>query len=145
MEKYLKITLFSSWAGLLFTGIICGTKLFVGDWLIIEPYPHFLWFPSWWVCFGLFVVIFILTSAANKKRTEIETTAFAIGLIAFLGSLLTGRYMVDVLVNRQVIVEKAEYVVLFPWSLYVFLIFAVLFVLSAAYLLIKTNGKVKDC
>jgi len=143
MNKYLKITLFASWGGLLFTSIICGTRLFVGDWLTIEPYPHFLWFPSWWVCFGLFIIIFILTTSASKEMIRVETTAFTIGVISFLGSLLTGRYVMDVLVNRHVAASEADYIVLFPWSLYVFLIFTVLFVLSAAYLLIKANGKPK--
>lgn len=143
MTRYLKITLFASWGGLLFTSVILGSRLFVGDWILEEPYPFFLWFPSWWVCFTLFAIIFVLTTAANKKKIEVGMTAAAIGVIAFLGSLLTGRYIVDVLVNNHLNGNWPGYIVLFPWSLYVFCLFAVTFVLSSVYLLLKPEKKIK--
>jgi hypothetical protein len=135
MRQYLKITLFASWGGLLFTGIILGSRIFTEHWILIEPYPYFLWFPSWWVCFTLFMLIFAVTATAEKRKIQFGMAAIANGIVAFLGSLLTGRYMVDVLLNHQMTTEQVQYIVLFPWSLYVFILFAVTFVMSSAYLL----------
>ncbi|MEA3249601.1 MAG: hypothetical protein U9Q03_04585 [Patescibacteria group bacterium] len=135
MRQYYKTVLFASWGGVLFTGIILGSRIFTDDWILLEPYPYFLWFPSWWVCFTLFMIVFVITAAADKKKIEYGMAAAANGIIAFLGSLLTGRYMVDVLLSQQLTTENIGYIVLFPWSLYVFILFAVTFVFSTAYLL----------
>lgn len=139
MKSYMKVTLFSSWGGVLFTGIILGSRIFTDDWILFEPYPYFLWFPSWWVCFTLFMLIFAVTAAADKDKVEFGMAALANMIVAFLGSLLTGRYMVDVLLNQQLAVGEAQYIVLFPWSLYVFCLFTATFVLSSAYLLFKKS------
>ncbi len=141
MRSYTKVTLFSSWGGVLFTGIILGSRVFVGNWIMNEPYPYFLWFPSWWVCFTLFSLIFAVTAAADKEKVEFGLAAAANIAIAFLGSLLSGRYIIDVVLNQQLSEAKMQFIVLFPWSLYVFCLFGTMFVMSSAYLIFK---KVKN-
>lgn len=137
----MKIVLLLSWAGLLFTGIVCGSKLFAGDWLLIEPSPFFLWFPAWWFSFGLFTAVFTLACAGCKKTKKGENNVLAwISILSFLGSLLSGRFVLEVYL-AQIATDQPpiDYVIMFPWSLYVFVLFLTVFVLSTTTFLIKTK------
>jgi hypothetical protein len=137
MNSYLKTVLLISWGGVLFTGIICGTKLFVGDWLLNEPSPYFLWFPSWWFCFALFAVLFVITGRAHRKNVKKKMLAVSMNAItAFLGSLLAGRFVAEVILSQfGADLPPIDYVIMFPWSLYVFALFTTIFVFSASVLI----------
>lgn len=137
MNSYLKTTLLISWGGVLFTGIICGTKLFVGDWLLNEPSPYFLWFPSWWFCFGMFAVLFVVTGLTQGKDEKKKMLTVATNtIVAFLGSLLSGRFVAEVILAQfGTDLPPSDYVIMFPWSLYVFALFTTVFVFSAILLL----------
>ncbi|MEA3249603.1 MAG: hypothetical protein U9Q03_04595 [Patescibacteria group bacterium] len=138
MNSYLKTTLLISWGGVLFTGIICGTKLFVGDWLLAEPSPYFLWFPSWWFCFGLFVAVFLSTALSHGKSEKQKMLTVSLNtVIAFLGSLLAGRLVAEVILAQfGQDLPPADYVIMFPWSLYVLTLFTTIFVFSATLMLL---------
>jgi|GEM_PF-3875625 len=141
MKEYLKAVLFSSWGGLLFTGIICGTGLFVGEWLYEEPSPFFLWIPSWWFCFALFVVIFAASCMCCRGKDGARAAKIN-AVVAFLGSLLTGRYLVELILWRSLSDDPGiQYVTLLPWSLYAFILFGMIFVYSAVVLLIPSRKK----
>jgi hypothetical protein len=139
MHRYTKISLFASWGGILFTSIILGTRTFTGNWIMNEPYPFFLWFPSWWVCFTLFFLIFSITAAENNDKIEFTMAAAANGMVAFLGSLLTGRYVIDIIMHQRLQTGDMNYLILFPWSLYAFVLFTLLFVMSSFYLLLRPH------
>jgi hypothetical protein len=137
----MKTVLLVSWAGLLFTGIVCGSKLFVGDWLLIEPSPFFLWFPAWWFSFGLFTAVFTMACAGCKKdkKREYKTLAW-ISILSFLGSLLSGRFVLEVYLAQTAIDRPPiDYVIMFPWSLYVFTLFLIVFIVSTTTILLKTK------
>ncbi len=141
MNTYMKMTLLVSWGGLLFTGIICGSRLFVGEWLLQEPTPFFLWFPSWWFCFVLFTALFLSTALLYGKGPRAEAiTLTANTIIAFLGSLLTGRFVVEVILAQLGSdLPPKDYVIMFPWSLYVFTLFLAVFMFSICTLIFGTE------
>jgi len=127
----LKIILIFSLIGLLFSGYLTFTKLFVGSCPLKEGCPIFLGYPACYFGFLFFLILFILSIIAFKNNIKIVKIIFYISLLAIIFATYSTikEYTIPSCLNG-----KCEYSLLLPTCVYGLIMYLVIFINSIIYL-----------
>jgi hypothetical protein len=81
-------------AGLLFSGYFSAIRLFTGTCAFNEFCPYFLGYPACWYGFGMFLIMFIVTTLAFAKKIHAETAVTTDIIVALFGMFFSGRFAI---------------------------------------------------
>lgn len=93
MQKYIIYTL--TLLGTLFSGFLSAVKFFTDTCALGEACPLFLGKPACYFGFGLFLILFILSNILVFRKTDQEKTSLAILIVSIIGTLFSGRFVVN--------------------------------------------------
>ena len=93
-EKYLKIALPLTLAGVLFSGYLSGIKFFSGTCAFNESCPVFLGYPACYYGFVMFSTMFVATVAAFAKKVTSRWPLKLNLVVSVMGMLFSGSFTV---------------------------------------------------
>ncbi len=127
---YLRLLLYLSLAGTLFSGYLSSTKLFSGSCAFNEPCPYFLGYPACYFGFAMFFSMFIVSLVANIIKTAKKWPGIAGTVISGLGVLFAGYFTIIEIINYFTLPASARYTLILPTCSYGLVFFIIIFILS---------------
>lgn len=115
-----------STAGVLFSGYLSAVKLFSGVCAFNESCPYFLGYPACWYGFGMFSVLFLLSSLILSSRIRVMPALHSMILVSGIGILFAGHFVLD-----EIWPLSFDSVLGLPTCVYGLVFYAAVFVVSA--------------
>ncbi|MBU6501048.1 MAG: hypothetical protein KGJ89_02890 [Patescibacteria group bacterium] len=89
-------------AGLIFSGYLSGVKIFSGTCAFNESCPYFLGYPSCWYGFGMYVLMFMVTSLVFFGKISVRKAIKTDLAVSFLGIIFSGSFTVQEIMQSRV-------------------------------------------
>lgn len=93
-KRYHSVLFFITLGGVLFSGYLSATKLFIGTCAFDEACPYFLGYPACVYGFGMFLSMFVITAVALFSSSVRVWSTKAIVAISVLGTVFSGSFVV---------------------------------------------------
>lgn len=123
-----------SLGGTLFAGYLSGVKLLTAGCAFDEPCPYFLGVPACYYGFVMFAALLVLSLLGRSGKLGERDAARAILLVALLGTLFAGRFVVEEAAGWVAAGGVSLYGFGLPTCVYGLVFYVALLALSASFL-----------
>jgi hypothetical protein len=126
--KYLKLLFWLTLVGVLFSGYLTAVKLLTTTCAFGETCPLFLGYPACWYGFGLFLILFLVTSGGLANLVAAKRVVWVHLIVSFVGILFAGYLTIPEL--GSLFAGTSTYLLGLPTCAYGLIFYILIFLLS---------------